>query len=80
MQLEVSVLSDRGGRERNEDAYGVWSSDGGCFCVVSDGAGGHAGGDTASKLAVRTILATFQDNPVSSAPPSRLRSARRTRH
>lgn len=67
MQLEVSVLSDRGGRDRNEDAYGVWSSDGGCFCVVSDGAGGHAGGDTASKLAVRTILATFQDHPVSSA-------------
>ena len=67
MQLEVSVLSDRGGRERNEDAYGVWSSDGGCFCVVSDGAGGHAGGDTASKLAVRTILACFQDAPLSSA-------------
>lgn len=78
MQLEVSVLSDRGGRERNEDAYGVWSSDGGCFCVVSDGAGGHGGGDTASKLAVRTILAAFQDDPVSS--PANVEASLRAAH
>ncbi len=63
MQLEVSVLSDPGGREPNEDAYGFWSGLGGGFCAVSDGAGGHGGGDVASKLAVSTILRAFQDQP-----------------
>ncbi len=63
MQLEVSVLTDAGGRARNEDAYGFWSGGGGCFCVVSDGAGGHDAGDVASKLAVRAVLASFQDEP-----------------
>jgi serine/threonine protein phosphatase PrpC len=63
MQIEVSVLSNPGGRERNEDAYGFWTGGGCCFCVVSDGAGGHGGGDVASKLAVRVILAAFQESP-----------------
>jgi serine/threonine protein phosphatase PrpC len=63
MRLEVSVLSNPGGRERNEDACGFWTGGGGCFAVVSDGAGGHGGGDVASKLAVRIILATFRESP-----------------
>lgn len=63
MQIEVSVLSNPGGRERNEDACGFWTGGGGSFCVVSDGAGGHGGGDVASKLAVRMILGAFQDAP-----------------
>ncbi len=68
MQLEVSVLSNPGGRERNEDACGFWTGGGGCFCVVSDGAGGHGGGDIASKLAVRMILSSFQDAPACTGP------------
>jgi len=32
--------------------------------VVSDGAGGHAGGDIASRLVVRTILERFSSHPV----------------
>ena len=63
MKLEVSVLSNPGGRERNEDACGFWTGGGGCFAVVSDGAGGHGGGDVASKLAVRVILTAFRESP-----------------
>jgi PPM family protein phosphatase len=63
MQLEISVLSNPGGRERNEDACGFWTGGGCSFSVVSDGAGGHGGGDVASKLAVRMILAAFQEAP-----------------
>lgn len=63
MQLEISVLSKPGGREPNEDACGFWTAAGACFCVVSDGAGGHGGGDVASKIAVQTVLAHFQAAP-----------------
>jgi PPM family protein phosphatase len=63
MRLEISVLSKPGGRAVNEDAFGFWAGSGVCFCVVCDGAGGQGGGDVASKLAVRTTLAWFQDEP-----------------
>ncbi len=59
MELKVAVLSRTGGRERNEDACGFWSSDGrGCY-VLADGAGGHGGGDVASRIAVETVLGNF---------------------
>jgi serine/threonine protein phosphatase PrpC len=32
-----------------------------CFCVLSDGAGGHRGGDVASKLVVRETLGWFHE-------------------
>jgi serine/threonine protein phosphatase PrpC len=67
MRLEISVLSKPGGRAANEDAYGFWAGDGVCFCVVCDGAGGQGGGDVASKLAVSTTLAWFQEAPECSA-------------
>jgi serine/threonine protein phosphatase PrpC len=65
MRLELSVLSKPGGRKVNEDACGVWSSEttGTCYCVVSDGAGGHGGGDVASKLVVERVLGWFQRRP-----------------
>jgi len=63
MRLEISVLSKPGGRATNEDAFGFWAGAGVCFCVVCDGAGGQGGGDVASKLAVRTALTWFQDEP-----------------
>jgi len=63
MQIEIAVLSKPGGRERNEDACGYWTSeDTGCW-VVSDGLGGHGGGDVASKLVVSTILRGFAAKP-----------------
>jgi serine/threonine protein phosphatase PrpC len=63
MELKVSVLSRTGGRRRNEDACGFWSADGrGCY-VLADGAGGHGGGDVASRIAVETVLGSFASAP-----------------
>lgn len=57
------MISRVGGRERNEDACGYWTSDAGACFVVSDGAGGHGGGDVASETAVRTFLSAFAAKP-----------------
>lgn len=60
LPLSVAALSERGSRRANEDACGhVTTPAGSCF-VVSDGAGGHAGGEVASRLIVRSILDAFQ--------------------
>ncbi|WP_342113444.1 PP2C family protein-serine/threonine phosphatase [Pseudoduganella sp. OTU4001] len=63
MELNISVLSKSGGRSVNEDAYGCWSHQGRSFCVLSDGAGGHNGGEVASKLAVQHVLEWFRQSP-----------------
>ena len=63
MQMELATLSRRGGRNYNEDACGHWHSDSHLCCVVADGAGGHGGGDKASKLAVQFILGAFAGAP-----------------
>ena len=54
------MLSKVGGRKVNEDACAYWSNDKACCCVLSDGLGGHYGGDVASKLAVQYVLEYFQ--------------------
>jgi serine/threonine protein phosphatase PrpC len=66
VQLEVAILSRPGGRERNEDACGHWHSATHLCCVVADGAGGHGGGDVASRLAVRNIIEGCAAQPVAS--------------
>lgn len=66
LQLELAIQSRRGGRNYNEDACGHWHSDTHLCCVVADGAGGHGGGDRASKLAVEHIITTYASNPVGS--------------
>ena len=66
MQLELAILSRRGGRSYNEDACGHWHSDDHLCCVVADGAGGHGGGDVASKLAVRHLIARYAAQPIAS--------------
>jgi serine/threonine protein phosphatase PrpC len=63
MELEIAVLSCQGGRAVNEDACGWWSTEGLSFCVVSDGAGGHRGGEIASKLIVKEMLGWFRERP-----------------
>ncbi|MDQ3059978.1 MAG: serine/threonine-protein phosphatase [Pseudomonadota bacterium] len=63
MELKISVLSKPGGQTINQDAFGVWSNASACFCVISDGAGGHPGGEVASKLAVEQVLGWFYQTP-----------------
>jgi serine/threonine protein phosphatase PrpC len=63
LSLEVALLSDRGGRKYNEDACGHWHSERHLCCVLADGAGGHGGGDIASKLAVQELIGRFAREP-----------------
>ncbi|MET1077911.1 MAG: PP2C family serine/threonine-protein phosphatase [Pseudomonas sp.] len=63
-RVEFATLSRQGQRAYNEDACGYWhSAEGACF-IVSDGAGGHGGGDVASETAVRTMLSAFSASPL----------------
>jgi PPM family protein phosphatase len=57
MELLTASVSEAGGRSRNEDAFGQWRHASLFAGVVADGAGGHGGGDTASRIAVDAVLA-----------------------
>ena len=64
MKLFYAKLSKAGGREQNEDWLGVRLLEDGLGCwVVADGLGGHRGGETASRVAVETILDEFGKQP-----------------
>jgi serine/threonine protein phosphatase PrpC len=63
LALQIAILSERGGRAYNEDACGHWHSERQLCCVVADGAGGHGGGETASRLAVTQLLQNFAAHP-----------------
>jgi serine/threonine protein phosphatase PrpC len=64
IELDLAIMSRQGGRSYNEDACGHWNSDHHLCCVVADGAGGHGGGDIASKLAVQYLLQRCAEQPV----------------
>jgi len=64
MGLSVAQRSECGGQKCNEDSLGFCADETlGCF-VLADGAGGHGGGDVASKFVVRQVLAQFSSSPV----------------
>ncbi|MDE1950503.1 MAG: serine/threonine-protein phosphatase [Burkholderiales bacterium] len=63
LALEVALLSDPGGRKYNEDACGHWHSENQLCCVLADGAGGHGGGDVASRLTVQELIGRFASRP-----------------
>ena len=67
MQLDIVELSKAGGRQVNEDACGTWSNTAVCCCVLSDGLGGHDGGEVASKIVVQQTLNSFRRSPECSA-------------
>ncbi len=70
LTLEHASLSDRGRvRQNNEDACAIFVPEGageladrGAVFVVADGMGGHRGGEIASRIAVRTIVAFYTAN------------------
>lgn len=70
MQLATASLTDQGGRQRNEDSLGEWSSERLYYCVVADGAGGHGGGNVASRIVVDTVLADLRYLTVAELPPT----------
>jgi len=63
VQIEIVTLSRQGGRSYNEDVFGHWHDDRYVAFLVSDGAGGHGGGDVAAATARSSILAGYAARP-----------------
>lgn len=57
--LCFAQISDIGGRESNQDALASARQDDLACFVVSDGAGGHAGGEVASEIVVKSVIDSF---------------------
>ena len=61
MQLDIATISKKGGRKVNEDACDYLSLPNISCCVLSDGLGGHYGGEIASKLVIDGVLEAFEE-------------------
>jgi len=61
--FDTASLSHEGGRAENQDAVGSATVGRWRAWVVADGLGGHAGGRTASAIAVNAALDWFRVNP-----------------
>lgn len=75
--MKVAGLSDRGRvRRQNEDAWDIEGALG--LWVLSDGMGGHAAGEVASRLAVRTVVEEWRRRGVGNEPWALLTALRET--
>lgn len=63
LELRSASLTKQGDRSCNEDALGERITEADACLVLSDGAGGHGGGDVASRLAVAQVLDAFAYEP-----------------
>ena len=61
--LSWTRINDIGKRPSNQDTVGEAFNDPLAIFVVADGAGGHEGGEVASRVAVDAILACFVQQP-----------------
>ena len=63
MRIDIASCSHQGGREYNEDSVRHSKQDGVCVAVVTDGLGGHGGGQVASSIAAGAIARAFMQAP-----------------
>ena len=63
LTVSLAALSQTGRRDCNEDAFGYWEGAESLVAVLCDGAGGHGGGQAASRTAVTHVLEAFAIRP-----------------
>jgi PPM family protein phosphatase len=68
LALSTAQVSGVGGRQSNQDALGSAQCGDLACLVVSDGAGGHEGGEIASAIVVRSVIAGFEQAISGGAP------------
>lgn len=64
MHLQIFQDSRVGGRQRNEDRVGHWSTGGAVLMVLADGMGGHPHGDRAAETALQVLSEQFLSQAV----------------
>ncbi|MCM1369424.1 MAG: protein phosphatase 2C domain-containing protein [Candidatus Amulumruptor caecigallinarius] len=73
--ISASIASKRGGREENQDHYGMAETPLGLLVVVCDGMGGGPAGKTASTIAVSAIIDSVSGVPLHMSPVAALENA-----
>jgi serine/threonine protein phosphatase PrpC len=63
IELSWAHVNDIGKRPTNQDTIGEAFNDPLALFVVADGAGGHEGGEIASRVVVDAVLASFRQEP-----------------